>query len=539
MDMLTKVSKYIMMAGLTAMAAGMTSCNDWLGEDSPGSTKLDDFFVNGTACVQVINGCYHPLMWEYNTTYYSEWFIGDIASDDALKGGQNIADMAAAYDIENFKTNANNEICLQYYRAKYQGIIRCNLALREVEKYEPDETLSQERKDCLLGEAYFLRGLYYFQLVRVFGGVPLVHDVLDSSEKWQQPRASVEAVYASIISDFENAEHLLFERGDYAPEDLGRATKAAAQGMLCKVNLYKGDYDKAFEWGKKFVDDQYRTGKYSLVADYVSNFTTYGENGPESVFEIQYAAEPTSDYGEGNGFTRGTFTTILTRPRLSSLGGNSGWGFNHPTQNLYAEFEPDDPRRDMTIGIPDEGDLQSVDVTYLGSPYYNKKTSFIENGVFIPLDHATRSPLNYRLMRVSDVLLLYAEAALESGKSTSEAKWALEEVRKRARLLAEDPSTALRAFPAYRGYSDNNASLRDAIRHERRVELAMEGHRWFDLVRWGIAYEVMDKDAGSYGRNESEEARAEMANFIKGKHELLPIPAEERAMNPMDQNNGY
>ena len=140
---------------------------------------------------------------------------------------------------------------------------------------------------------------------------------------------------------------------------------------------------------------------------------------------------------------------------------------------------------------------------------------------------------------MSDLLLLYAEAALESGKSVSDAKWALEEVRKRARALADDPSTALPQFPNYLGYSDNTESLRKAIRHERRVELAMEGHRWFDLVRWGIAYEVMDKDNGSYGKTESAEARAEMANFIKGKHELLPIPAEERALNPMEQNPGY
>lgn len=182
--------------------------------------------------------------------------------------------------------------------------------------------------------------------------------------------------------------------------------------------------------------------------------------------------------------------------------------------------------------------MDNIEVTYLGSPYYNRKTSFIEGGVFIPLNHDSRSPLNYRLVRVSDVLLLYAEAALESGKSLSEAKWALEEVRARARALAGSPA-ALPAFPNYMGLSDNAESLRKAIRHERRVELAMEGHRWFDLVRWGIAGDVMDKTTGSYGSSESNEARAEMANFIKGKHELFPIPSEERILNPMDQNPGY
>jgi hypothetical protein len=297
------------------------------------------------------------------------------------------------------------------------------------------------------------------------------------------------------------------------------------------------DYDNAYTWGKKFVDEQYNS-EYTLCQNYADNFTLAGENGPESVFEIQYVAEPTSDYGEGFGFSRGTFTTILTRPRMSSMGSNSGWGWNHPTQNLYDEFETNDPRREVAIGIPDEEALSEIEVNYLGSPYYNNKTSYSEGGTFPALDHASRGPLNYRLIRTSDVLLLYAEAALESGKDLNGAKWALEQVRARARANSS-ASDALPTFPNYRGYTDNTESLRQAIRHERRVELAMEGHRWFDLVRWGIAAQVMDKDNGSYGKNESDEARAEMASFVAGKNELFPLPSEELALNPMDQNPGY
>ncbi len=146
--------------------------------------------------------------------------------------------------------------------------------------------------------------------------------------------------------------------------------------------------------------------------------------------------------------------------------------------------------------------------------------------------------MNYRLIRATDGLLLYAEAALESGKDIAGAKWALEEVRARARAMAGD-AAVLPEFPGYLGYSDNSDDLRKAIRHERRVELALEGHRWFDLVRWGIAAEVMDKDRGSYGKNESDIVRAEMANFIKGRNELFPLPAEELDLNPMEQNPGY
>ncbi len=535
-----KFSSYIFRGALAACGVlGLVSCNDWLGEPSPGSTKLEDFFVNGETYVQTINGCYAPLAWEYNNSYFSEWFIGDIASDDALKGGQNVADGADAYDIDNFKTNPNNTILLDYYRAKYQGIGRCNLALQELAEAETDEEdFTESKKNRLIGEAHYLRAFYYFQLVRVFGGVPLVNEVLDSSAKWKQPRATEEEIYRSIIADLELAEQYLWPKSQYPAEDLGRATRGAARAMLCKVCLYMKDYDKAYEWGKLFVDEEYRKGEYSLCPNYADNFTLAGENGPESVFEIQYTADPTSDYGEGFGFTRGTFTIILTRPRMSSLGSQSGWGWDHPTHNLYAEFEKGDIRREVAIGTPDAESLNEAEVNYLGSPYYNNKICFSEGGTFPAIDHHSRGPLNYRLIRASDVLLMFAEAALESGKSLTDAKWALEEVRGRARANASD-ANALPAFPNYLGLKDDVESLRKAIRHERRVELAMEGHRWFDIVRWGIAASVMSKENGTYGRNESDEARAEMAVFIPGKHELFPIPAEEIALNPMAQNPGY
>ena len=516
----------------------LTACNSWLSEPTPGVTGLDEFFTSGAACEQVVNGCYAPLAWEFNKTYFSEWFIGDIASDDALKGGQNKADGSDAYDIDNFKTNANNGILLDYYRAKYMGISRCNLAIREIAKYQPDTTLTVETQNRMIGEARFLRGFYYFQLVRVFGGVPLSLDVIESDANWRSPRASVSDIDDAIVADFDAAEKLLWAKSAYAPEDLGRATRGAARAMLCKANLYRKNYDEAYKWGKKFIDEEYNAGEYSLFTNYADNFTLAGENGSESVFEIQYMDDPTSDYGEGFGFTRGTFGAILTRPRLDSMGSNKGWGWNHPTQNLFDEYEAGDPRRELTIGVPSAEEASSVEVNYLGSPYYNMKVSQVENNMFPALDHDSRGALNYRLVRASDVLLLFAEAALESGKSETEAKWALEQVRSRARMMASD-SNALPEFPNYLGYSNNAESLRKAIRHERRVELAMEGHRWFDLVRWGIAAEVMDKDNGSYGKNESAEAREEMASFIKGKHELFPIPSEEIALNPMEQNNGY
>ncbi len=537
-------TKHIITAlGSMAVLLSATSCNDWLTEESPGSTSLDDFFTSGATAIQTINACYTPLAWEYNSTYFSEWFIGDVCSDDALKGGQNTSDMADAYDMENFKTNANNALLLNFYRAQYQGIQRCNLALQQVPNVAADDDMTEERKDCLLGEAYFMRAYYYFRLVRVFGGVPYVNVVIDSSEDWQQPRATAEYVYQQIISDLINAESLLWNKSEYADTDLGRATKGAAQAMLLKTYLYMHDYANAEKWGQTFMEEQFQTGEYRLCDNYFDNFTLAGENGPESVFEIQYMEDPTSDYGEGFGFTRGTFTTILTRSRAASLGGNAGWGFNHPTQNLYDEFEvtlddngnevSHDPRRDWTISKPSDDEVDAnADLTYLGSPYNNHKTAYYENGTYVALSHATRSPMNYRLIRLSDVMLMYAEAIVENGGNKTTAIEMLNKVRTR-------PDVNMPTFPNYLGYTDSMDDLRRAIRHERRVELGMEGHRWFDLCRWGIAYEVMDKDNGSYGSAETDEARAEMASFVKGKHELFPIPAEEINLNPMEQNPGY
>lgn len=536
-------------AAFIPAAMMLTSCNDWLGEDSPGSTKLDDYFVSKEACLQTVNGCYSPLQYDFNATYFPEFYF-DMCSDDAVKGGQNLADGQPYYDMSNFKTNADNEYLLDYWRAKYMGIARCNLALRQLENYKFDD-VTEEEMNAMLGQAYFLRGLYYFQLVRVFGGVPLVDFVVDSSEQWKQPRATAEEVYSHIVSDLEEAEKLLPNKngGLYTADDLGRATKGAAQAYLLKAYLYMKDYDNAYFWGKKFVDSQYNGGQYSLVPHYYDNFTLAGENGPESVFEVQYVEDPSSDYG-GFGFTRGTFGQILTRPRLSSMGNNAGWGFDHPTQNLYDEFEPGDIRRTAAIGVPDAEGQQEVEVNYLGcNYYYNRKVAMQDEIIpkdkegkddiaasFPALAHASRGPLNLRMMRASDALLLYAEACVEKG-DLGQAKWALEEVRKRARLDAG--GNVLPQFPNYNGYRDNKESLVEAIRHERRVELAMEGHRWFDLVRWGIVYNVVDKTVGTYGSTEAEPIRAEMANFVQGKHELFPIPAEEIRMNPMTQNPGY
>lgn len=525
---------------LACLAIALTGCRDYLTEIEPGTTLLNDFFTSTAAAKQNVTGCYVPLMWEYNNTYLSEWFIGDIVSDDALKGGGSTSDMADAYDMENWRTTSQNTLLLDFYRAQYQGIGRCNLAIKYITNMEigTDSIFTPAMKNNLLGEVHYLRAYYYFRLVRVFAGVPITTEVIDNSDNWGVPRASTEQVYNLILEDLTKANYMLPVRSAMKAEDLGRATKGAAQAMLLKVNLYMASpywnkqltqdaatyYAAAKQWGDSII----ASGEYSFCPNYEDNFTLAGENGQESVFEIQYMEVPWGDYGEGFGFTAGSFTQILTRSRSSLIGG--GWGFNHPTQNLYDEFEAGDIRRDVAILNPVDSLIETPSVEiYLGSRYLNNKYGMYRD----PADqgggygkwslHATRGPLNNRQIRYADVLLMYAEAALGAGDEAT-ARTYINMVRTRV------------------GLSEITLADNAALRHERRVELAMEGHRWFDLVRWeGVAGNGLKAHMDAYKLTESAEAQSHIQEFVAGKHEIFPIPQEEIQLNPteMKQNNGY
>ncbi len=547
-----KKTQYIVLA--LAMGASLMGCKGYLTELEPGTTRLNDYFVSTDAAVENVTGCYVPLMWEYNSTYCAEWFIGDIVSDDALKGGGSTTDMADSYDMENWRTTSQNTLLLDFYRAQYQGIARCNLAIKYISAMEVglDEKFTASMKNRLLGEAYFLRAYYYFRLLRVYGGVPITTDVIDSSDRWGVPRSSVEAVFDQILSDLAEANKGLWVRSQYDDEQLGRATKGAAQAMLMKVNLYRAssywnarigaDVSECFTAAKAWGDSIIASGEYDLCPNYEDNFTLAGENGVESVFEIQYSEQPWSDYGEGFGFTAGSFTQILMRSRSSKIGG--GWGFDHPTQNLYDEFETADSiRRNVAILVPADSLIESpAEEIYLDNRYLNNKYGMYRDpenlggGYGKWSLHASRGPLNNRQIRYADVLLMYAEATLGLGDEAM-AKTYINKVRTRAGL-GEVGTYSIKI----NGTEIAAPTVEQCLRHERRVELAMEGHRWFDLVRWeGVDGTGLKEHMDAYAKTESANAQSHITSFIKGKHELFPIPQEEIQLNPttMDQNPGY
>ena len=296
-------------------------------------------------------------------------------------------------------------------------------------------------------------------------------------------------------------------------DNKGRATKGAAEAMLLKTYLYmaspywnskiSGDAADYAKEAKAWGDSVILSGEYSLCPNYADNFTVEGENGQESVFEIQYKEVAWGDYGEGFGYTAGNFTQRLVRSRSATLtDGDAGWGFDHPTQNLYDEFETGDPRRDVAILNPDPAKMDNpTEEIYLGSPYLNNKYGWYGNKIA----HDSRGPLNNKQIRYADVLLMYAEACLIVGDAGT-AKTYIDQVRSRVGLTGVPTADET------------------ALRHERRCELAMEGHRWFDLVRWGGTKAHMD----AYAATETEEARSHMGTFREGVHEIFPIPVDNK-----------
>lgn len=541
---------------LVAFAAMVmfSSCNDFLTPEPLATNKLSTYFVNDSSATAVVNAAYVPLQWQLGGTYANEWFIGDVVSDDALKGGASISDMQDVFLMENFQTTANSTYLETFYNINYQGIFRSNFALENIDAMPAKVWTNINTKSRLIGEAKFLRALYHFRLMRIFGGIIKGDHTFTQNDvlKARAPKAEIDSF---IRSDLNAAIQLLPLKSQYTPSSLGRATKGAAQALLMRVILFgikdsptpDKDYDRVISLGDSIIN----SGEYSLYPNYSDIFkvgyyadgggilhpTYVNENGKESVFEIQYMAESTSDYG-GLGLTRGNFDPIMTRTRA----GNNGWGFDRPTNDLYREFEPGDPRRDEAILPFDTGDIYGG--TDYNNGYHNRKSALvyqrISNGVpryyYLSLEHPTRSPGNTLMIRYADVLLMYAEAACERNR-LSDAVDKLNQVRLRAKNSSTNPAdpTILPPFP-YGSYSLNQTDLRNAIRHERRVEFAMEGQRWFDLVRWGIADQVMNKYKATYSSAEGKD----MSSFIKGKNELFPIPEQELNNDPLlKQNPGY
>lgn len=495
-----KIFYYLM---FLVISFSQLSCDDMFDRKPLGQQTEDDL-TGGTYEAQVFN-MYAKLRGFHITTGNTALAIHCMRSEDAEKGSTlaDGADTGTMYD--DFQYLATNGLIKTYWNDNYALIHLVNDLLDEMSK---NSSLT-EGDMVNRGEALFMRAFCYFNLVRAFGEVPLIDFKVSEAADANIPKSAVNQIYQLIDKDLTEAETYLPRVWDKIY--VGRLTWGAARSLHARTYMMRND------WGnmRAAAEDVITSGIYDLNTPYDQIFRETGENCSESVLELQCTA--TDQYPASN--TVGSQFAQVQGVRGAGEW-NLGWGQHTPTQELADAFEEGDPRKDETLlyfirtgedpeSIPankpyGEKPVANQDVI---AKYFNKKaytnpalrSQFAKSGYW----------MNVRLIRFADVVLMAAEASCELNDLTSSRKY-LEMVRARAR------GTNFKVLPEIT--TDNQAELRDAVRHERRVELGMEFDRFYDLVRWNIAKEVLHA-AGKTG--------------YQDRHALLPIPQDE-----IDKSNG-
>jgi len=461
-----------------------------------GINTTDNLFKSESDARAAVNAMYSSLgspdiYNQFNETIQSQ------GTDDAEWGfGRNTSN-ADKLAMDKFSFTASSNLIYRYWEVHYRNINRANIAL----KYIPQMNIADEKKQQYLGEAHFIRGLMYFNLVRLYGKVPLILEATESLDNLEIGRSSVAEVYEQIVSDFTFAkEHLPLV---YEAIDLGRATKGAAMALLTKVYLTNKNYQQAADEAKAIMD----LNLYHLWPTYHEVFAIANENKMESIFEIQYLSLGSSGNTNGSSYAGYFKPSALVIP--PPAGGFGGYGDNPVTLNHYEAYPPGDLRRDVNVlYVP----TAPASIRY---PYYVNK--YQDPSAFNVDDGGN----NYYIARYADILLMYAEALYELQPGSTAAYDAFNQVRRRAYSL---PLTATSEHDLKAGLSPEQ--FRDSILLERRLEFAFEGQRRFDLLRMGKLKEAMTKQDPTI--------------MVSDKHNLLPIPQDERSVNPLlDQNTGY
>ncbi|MEK9602964.1 MAG: RagB/SusD family nutrient uptake outer membrane protein [Flavobacteriaceae bacterium] len=493
------------------------SCADDFIDVPSKNPNADDFFNTEKDYEDVLIGTYDLLQ----STFWNV-LIGEIASDNTLAGGDPLTiDQPSIQQIDAMTHNDVNIHLRDIWSFMYGGMNRANYILEFKDKS------SFDNHENIIGQAYFLRAYFTFELVKWFGNIPLYteeinglnrirHRRVQFGEQYSMERvADIPTAYELIEADLLDAINMLPVS---QPEDY-KITKGAAQSLLGKLYLFHGKYDSSkFTSAAEVLDQVIESNQYSLVSDYASIFEHKGENGPGSVFEVQYTDVEGASFdclqcSEGN--------VTVGFSGIRSYSGNtfdSGYGFNTPTQEVVDQFEEGDLRKEVAILDIAKWKEKYASVTYSESRgntgYYNRK--YIPRKGDLNLgDNNLTNPNNYRAIRYADVLLMAAEAHnRKPSPNDQKAKDYLNQVRRRAFGVSNDSKDV----------TSTGSQLTQAIYHERRVELVGEGHHFFDLVR-------------------TERAANEIENFVPNKNEIFPIPKVElelsNAIERWGQNPGY
>lgn len=463
--------KQILLGTLIISMVGMLGgCQKFL-DRKPLSASLED--LNQGGIEGQVFGLYGAFL-DRNTAYHGfnsipYFALNSFRGDDAMKGSSDAdgADWGIVYD--QFQYQKDHWSASIYWDQNYNLINKANTVLYIADSLKLTDPATMTN----IAEAKFFRALTYFQLVRVFGEVPLLTTKVNNPNDAKLPKSSVSAVYALIDADLTAGIQYLPDNWKNSSGNNrfpGRLTKYAAMGLEAKAKMYRGDNAGALALLQQIIN----SGKFSLLNNYATVFKVAGENSSESLFEIQ------ADLG-ANGTPDNSYEYGVEQGVRGSGDWDLGWGWNTPTTQLEASYEAGDTRKDATILYSgrDDGYGKAVPA-YPTVPrlYWNKKV-YPEPSMQAYTGSRQNKWINHILLRYSDILLLAAEAANEIGgtSNTTQAKTWLNMVRTRAGLANTTATT--------------QADLRTAIRQERKVELAMEGERFFDLVRWGAAQTVL------------------------------------------------
>ncbi|MDN5210946.1 RagB/SusD family nutrient uptake outer membrane protein [Fulvivirgaceae bacterium BMA12] len=477
---------------------------DNLSLSNPNELTPDTYFTSDAQLTASVNAIYTNLQ---SRGYYARryFFTNDLMSQECFGLGSLAADLRQYIDHSFDPSNPGFQF---FWENSFQGIAQANFVINNQENFE---NMTEAVVNKRLGEAHYLRAHYYFELVSRFGDVPLLVEIVTSPEGL--PRTASEEIYQFILSDLTEAIRLLPEKDVADAANLGRATRGTAQALKGMVHLFREEYTEASTEFQNVIN-----GPYSLVDDFNDNFEEESEHNDESIFEIQF----NSAWG-GSGAWSINGTGVAEVTFRGQEYGFSAWRNVIPSQELLEEFESDDPRLGYTFYAP-------------GDTYGSNNEFTVEAFVTIPDDlpswrkyqryykqenEDTNSGVNFRFMRLANVILMQAEA-LAMSNNLPGAVDLLNQIRSRPSVNMPLYGTAemdSRGYPV-----STQEQVINAIRHEKMVELAGEQVRYRDIIRWGMGPDVIP-------------------NFQTGKHELWPIPQTEIDANPEmtnnDQNPGY
>jgi hypothetical protein len=513
--------------GLTLLTFIMTtiSCDnkDFLEPRNENQLTPDTFWQSEADAEKAIVGAYSPLSNVYgwgrmmilHTVYRS-----DVVDPIPFQG--------VTTDASNFSITPNFGRLIEIWGEFWKTIFRANLVLENVPNIE-DANFTDQERDFIIGQAYFLRGFQYFYLITMFRNVPLLTEAPKSLDNVSVAPSDPALVWEQIISDFKMAQNLLPDVWDI--QYLGKATSGAATGMLGKTYLYRaGIENNSSDFGLAAAEFEkiINSGRYSLIANYSDNFTATNENNSESLFEIQHDINGLS-WGADN---TSTLRAAAWEPDMAPPPFTSQNGF---TINKWAfDIFMEEPTVDGEI---DPRSYSTFIWNYPGAKIYQEEfadayagnLNFIGGRKYLDFDTPGKpqsdfgfagypSPINWRILRYADVLLMYAEAANESGGPTPAALTAVNQVRERANMASIT--------------NTDQVAFREIIRRERVLELSLEGTRYYDLLRWGMIPSRFTNNP---------EFRTNMGGvFYQPGREYLPIPQNEVSTNTLyPQNPGY